>query len=71
MRGITGILTDARREVKSFATDAERSSARAHGALSGTLLADGPVPPTGKSTKTDYVCVMQFAGGKITHMTKT
>ena len=30
----------------------------------------GPVPPTGKSTSTDYVYVMEFQGGKISHMTK-
>lgn len=30
----------------------------------------GPVPPTGKSTRTDYVYVMQFTGDKISHMTK-
>jgi hypothetical protein len=29
-----------------------------------------PVPPTGKSTRTDYVYVMQFTGDKISHMTK-
>ncbi len=30
----------------------------------------GPVPPTGRSTSTDYVYVMQFEGDKIVHMTK-
>ena len=30
----------------------------------------GPLPPTGRSTTTDYVYVMQFTGGKISHMTK-
>jgi len=30
----------------------------------------GPVAPTGKSLKTDYVYVMQFTGDKIGHMTK-
>jgi hypothetical protein len=28
------------------------------------------MPPTGKSTRTDYVYVMEFDGGKIRHMTK-
>ena len=31
---------------------------------------DGPMPPTGKSTGTHYVYVMEFEGGKISHMTK-
>src|ERR1700741_1194367 len=30
----------------------------------------GPSAPTGKSTRTDYVYVMQFEGDKISHMTK-
>ena len=30
----------------------------------------GPCPPTGKSTTTDYVYVMDFDGDKIRHMTK-
>ena len=30
----------------------------------------GPVPPSGKSLKTDYVYVMQFKDDKISHMTK-
>jgi ketosteroid isomerase-like protein len=28
------------------------------------------MPPTGKSTGTDYVYVMQFADGKISHVTE-
>ena len=30
----------------------------------------GPVPPTGRSTSTDHVYVMEFEDGKISHMTK-
>lgn len=70
MQAITGILTDASYEVKSFATDSEHNNVCAYGVFSGTHLAGGPMPPTGKKTKTDYVYVMQFADGKITHMTK-
>ena len=29
-----------------------------------------PRPPTGKSTRADYVYAMEFAGGRIRHMTK-
>jgi len=70
MKGITGVLTDATYEVKSFATDTERNNVCAYGVFRGTHLAGGPVPPTGRSIATDYVYVMQFAGGKIAHMTK-
>ena len=30
----------------------------------------GPVPPTGKRVSADYVYAMEFADGKISHMTK-
>jgi ketosteroid isomerase-like protein len=70
MQGLMTVLTDASYEIKSFATDEARNNVCAYGVFSGTHLAGGPVPPTGKATKTDYVYVMQFADGKIAHMTK-
>ena len=70
MRGPLTVLTDGRYEVKSFATDAERNNVCAYAVFTGTHLAGGPCPPTGKATETDYVYVMQFAGDKIAHMTK-
>ena len=63
-------LTDASYEVKSFATDGERNNVCAYATFTGTHLAGGLVPPTGKTTRTDYVYVMQFQDGKISHMTK-
>jgi ketosteroid isomerase-like protein len=39
--------------------------------FSGTHSADGgPVAPTGKSISSDYVYMMEFADGKISHLTK-
>ena len=70
MQGLLTVLTDGGYEVKSFATDAERNNVCAYGVFTGTHLAGGPVPPTGKTTRTDYVYVMQFDGGKIAHVTK-
>ena len=70
MKGLMTVLTDGSYEVKSFATDAERQNVCAYGVFSGTHLAGGPVPPTGKTVHTDYVYVMQFKGDKIVHMTK-
>ena len=70
MKGLMTVLTDGSYEVKSFATDFDRNNVCAYGVFTGTHLEGGPCPPTGKTTKTDYVYVMQFAGGKITHMTK-
>jgi predicted ester cyclase len=71
MKAILGVLPDGRYEIKSFATDDERRSVAAYGVFSGTHTGPGgPVPPTGKSTRTDYVYVMEFEGGKIRHMTK-
>jgi len=70
MKGLLLVLVDGHYEIKSFATDAERQNVSAYGVFTGTHLAGGPIPPTGKTTKTDYVYVVQFAGDKIAHMTK-
>jgi ketosteroid isomerase-like protein len=70
MQGLMTVLTDGGYEVKSFATDVERNNVCAYGVFTGTHLAGGPCPPTGKTTRTDYVYVMQFTDGKIAHMTK-
>ena len=71
MKGLMTIMPNGSYEVKSFATDAERNNVAAYGVFSGTHTgAGGPCPATGKSTRTDYVYVMQFKGDKISHMTK-
>lgn len=71
MKGIVTVLPDAGYEVKSFAADEKRNSVMAFGVFSGTHTAEGgPVPPTGKSAKADYVYVMEFEGDRIHHMTK-
>ena len=70
MRDLLKVLTDGRYAVTSFATDAERDIVAVYGVFTGTHLAGGPCPPTGKTTVTDYVYVMQFDGGTIAHMTK-
>jgi predicted ester cyclase len=71
MKAILGVLPDGRYELKSFATDAERRSVVAYAVFIGTHTGQGgPVPPTGKTTHTDYVYAMQFDGDKIRHMTK-
>jgi predicted ester cyclase len=71
MKGLLTILPDGRYELKSFAVDSERNNVAAYGVFSGTHTGPGgPCAPTGKSTRTDYVYVMQFKGYKISHMTK-
>jgi predicted ester cyclase len=70
MHDLLEIFTDGRYELKFFAADEERGSVCAYATFSGTHLAGGPVPPTGKALKTDYVYVMEFEDGKIAHMTK-
>ena len=71
MKGLMTVLPGARYEVKSFATDAARNNVAAYGVFHATHTGEGgPVPPTGRSTSTDYVYVMQFDGDKISHMTK-
>jgi len=71
MKALFGFVPDGRYEVKSFATDSERNNVCVYGVFSGTHTGEGgPLPPTGKSTSTDYVYVMEFEDGKISHMTK-
>jgi predicted ester cyclase len=71
MKALLGFMPDGHYDLKSFAIDEERNNVCAYAVFSGTHTgAGGPMPPTGKSTSTDYVYVMDFKGGKITHMTK-
>ena len=71
MKGLLTFVPDGRYELKSMATDDERNNVCAYGVFSGTHTGEGgPCPPTGKSTSTDYVYVMDFDGDKIRHMTK-
>lgn len=71
MRAILGPLADGRYDLKSFAIDEKRNNVCAYAVFIGTHTGDGgPVPPTGKTTRTDYVYVMEFDGDKIGHMTK-
>jgi predicted ester cyclase len=71
MKGLLVVLPDGSYEVKSFATDPERNNVCAYGVFSGTHSGPGgPVEPTGRSTSSDYVYVMEFEDGKISHMTK-
>jgi hypothetical protein len=56
--------------VKSFAADEERGNVIAFAVFHGTHTGDGPVPPTGKTARADYVYVMEFEGDRIRHMTK-
>jgi predicted ester cyclase len=71
MKGILAIMPDAHYELKSFATDDEGKNVAAYGVFMGTHTGEGgPVPPTGKGLKTDYVYVMYFDGDKIKHMQK-
>ena len=71
MKGILTVLPDAYYEIKSFATDDKRHNVAAYAVFHGTHTGEGgQLPPTGRSTSTDYVYVMQFEGDKIVHLTK-
>ena len=71
MKALLGFVPDGRYELRSFAVDAERNNVCAYAVFSGTHSGEGgPLPPTGRSTSSDYVYVMEFADGKIRHMTK-
>jgi len=71
MKGLLAFMPDGRYELKSFATDEARQNVSAYGVFTATHTGQGgPAPPTGKRTRTDYVYVMDFAAGRIRHMTK-
>jgi predicted ester cyclase len=71
MKGLLTFVPDGRYELKSFAIDEERKNVSAYAVFHGTHTGQGgPCPPTGKSTSSDYVYVMEFEGDKIRHMTK-
>lgn len=71
MKGLLVPIPDGHYDMKGFAEDADRSVVLAFAVFKGTNSAEGgPVPPTGRSVAADYVYSMEFAGGKIAHMTK-
>jgi len=71
MKGLLTPVPDGRYELRAFAVDDARSSVTAFAVFQGTHTGEGgPVPPTGKSVSADYVYVMEFKDGKISHMTK-
>jgi predicted ester cyclase len=71
MKGLLMLVPDGSYAVQSFATDHERNNVCAYAVFSGTHRGEGgPMPPTGKNTSSDYVYVMEFEDGKISHMTK-
>jgi predicted ester cyclase len=71
MKGMLTPIPDGRYELRSFAVDEERQNVSAFAVFRGRHSGEGgPVPPTGGQIEADYVYVMQFAGDKISHMTK-
>lgn len=70
MKGILSMMPDGTYDLHAFAEDRERGQVCAFATFTGTHKAGGPVPPTGKTTRTDYVYAMRFRDGKIAHMTK-
>jgi predicted ester cyclase len=71
MKALLVFVPDGSYAVKSFATDRERNNVSVYAVFFGTHSGEGgPMPPTGKNTSTDYVYVMEFEDGKISHMTK-
>lgn len=71
MKGLLTPIPDGRYELKGFAADEDRSIVLAFAVFHGTQTGEGgPVAPTGASVGSDYVYAMEFAGGKIAHMTK-
>jgi predicted ester cyclase len=71
MKALIGFVPDGRYDLKSLAVDNERGNVCAFAIFHGTHSGPGgPMAPTGKSTSTDYVYVIDFEDGKIRGMTK-
>jgi predicted ester cyclase len=71
MKDLLGFMPDGRYELRSLSVDEERQNVSAYGIFFATHTGQGgPCPATGKSTRTDYVYVMEFEADKIRHMTK-
>jgi predicted ester cyclase len=71
MKGLLVPIPDGRYELKGFAADPDRDVVLAFAVFRGTHTgAGGPVEPTGREAASDYVYAMEFAGGKVAHMTK-
>jgi len=64
-------LPNGKYEIKSFAEDSARGNVTAAAVFHGTHTVDaGSGAPTGKTIAADYVYVMDFTDGKVSHMTK-
>lgn len=71
MKAMHTPMPDASYEILSFGVDEGRGSVCAAAVFRGTHTGEGgPVPATGKSTASDYCYVIEFAGGKVSAMTK-
>ena len=71
MKALLVFVPNGSYEMKAFGLDEERNSVCASAVFAGTHSGEGgPMPPTGKATRTDYAYVMDFEDGKIKHMTK-
>jgi predicted ester cyclase len=70
MQGLMKMMPDGHYDLKCWATDPERHNVIAYATFIATHTGPGGPPPTGKSTRSDYVYCMSFEGDKIRHMTK-
>jgi predicted ester cyclase len=71
MKGLFAPVPDGRYELRSFAVDDQRNNVTAYAVFRGTHTGQGgPLPPTGRQVEADYVYVMEFADGRIRHLTK-
>jgi len=70
MQDLIKMMPDGHYDLKCWATDPERHNVIAYATFIATHTGPGGPPPTGKSTRSDYVYCMSFDGDKIRHMTK-
>ena len=64
-------VPDGHYELKFIGEDQERGCVTGFAVFHGTQTGPGgPIEPTGNTVAADYVYVMDFSDGKISHMTK-
>ena len=60
MQGLMKMMPDGHYDLKCWATDAERNNVIAYATFIATHTGPGGPPPTGKSTRSDYVYCMSL-----------
>lgn len=71
MKGVVAALPDAHVTVKAVTSDSVTATIMVYAIFCGTHTGEtGPLPPTDRSTTSDYVYSLRFSHQKVAHVTK-